>query len=212
MKKLLALLIAFLPFIALLAFPWFAGLMGLSQGGPLGPGDVYEQHLGIGQRIVPICYMQGKEPPAADFELVDQYNRTVRLSDLWQSPVIVTFGYTYCPDVCPLINLVLNATLPKLDGVKAVEVTLDPKRDTPRRLEAYSKGNRFNWTFVTGPEDRLQQIWRAYGVTRVVQGDYIAHDVIFVVVKDGKILGAVKGLPTPDELARYIKRIIERNC
>ncbi len=213
MKWFLVILIAFLPFLALLAFPYIASLLGIVGTNPSGgPGDVLELHLGISEKIVPICYKPGSEPPAMNFTLIDQYNRTVTLSKLWDKPVIITFTYTYCPDVCPLIHDVLNATLPKLKGFVVLDITLDPERDTPQRLYAYSLGNRYNWTFLTGPLDVLEKVWRAYGVTRVVQGDYIAHDILFVVVEDGKVLGEVRGLPPPDELAMYIKYIAERKC
>jgi protein SCO1/2 len=213
MKFLWIILIAFLPFLALLAFPYIASLLGVGgSGGVLGPGDVWERHLSISQRIVPVCYKPGSEPPAADFTLVDQFNRTVTLSKLWGRPVVITFAYSYCPDVCPLIHTVLNATVPKLRGYVVLDVSLDPVRDTPQRLYAYSVGNRYNWTFLTGPPDVLERVWRSYGVTRVVQGGYIAHDILFVVVRDGKVLGVVRGLPPPDELAMYINNFVERKC
>ncbi len=199
--------IAFLPFIALLTFPYLASLLGIG-----GSTDVWDIHLGVAQRVVPVCYKPGSEPPATDFSLVDQFNRTVTLSHLWDRPVVITFTYSFCPDVCPLIHVVLNATVPKLPGVLVLDVTLDPERDTPRRLYFYSKGNRYGWLFLTGPPHVLEKVWRAYGVTRVVQGDYIVHDILFVVVRDGKILGVVRGLPPPDELARYITDFIERRC
>jgi protein SCO1/2 len=210
MKSLWAVLIAFLPFLAMLAFPYIASLLGV--GGSDGVHDVWGRHLGAPQRIVPVCYKLGSEPTAADFTLVDQFNQTVTLSELWGSPVVITFSYTYCPDVCPLIHVVLNAAIPKLSGYAVLDVSLDPERDTPQRLYAYSVGNRYNWTFLTGPPDVLERVWRSYGVTRVVQSGYIAHDVLFVVVRDGRVLGVVRGLPRPDELAMYINNFVERKC
>jgi protein SCO1/2 len=210
MKFLWVVLIAFLPFLALLTFPYIASLLGV--GGSDGVHDVWGRHLGTSQRIVPVCYKPGSEPPAADFTLVDQFNRTVTLSELWGRPVVITFSYTYCPDVCPLIHVVLNAAIPKLREYVVLDVSLDPVRDTPQRLYAYSVGNRYNWTFLTGPPDVLERVWRSYGVTRVVQGGYIAHDILFVVVRDGKVLGVVRGLPPPDELAMYINNFVERKC
>jgi Uncharacterized protein SCO1/SenC/PrrC, involved in biogenesis of respiratory and photosynthetic systems len=84
MKFLWAVLIALSPFLAMLAFPYIASLLGVGgSGGVIGPGDVLEEHLGISQRIVPVCYKPGPESPAADFTLVDQFNRTVTLSEPW---------------------------------------------------------------------------------------------------------------------------------
>jgi protein SCO1/2 len=143
----------------MLAFPYIASLLGVGgSSGFIGPGDVSEEHLGISQRIVPVCYKPGSEPPAADFTLVDQLNRTVTLSELWGRPVVITFSYTYCPDVYLLIHTVLNAAIPKLRGYVVLDVSLDMDRDTPQRLYAYSVGDRYNWTFLTGPPDVLERV------------------------------------------------------
>ncbi|MEM1572491.1 MAG: SCO family protein [Pyrobaculum sp.] len=177
-----------------------------------------EGHFGIFERVVPVCYPPGREPPAADFTLIDQYNRTVTLSELWSKPVLVTFTYTYCPDVCPVMHLVLNKTLPLVPGLfgAVLDVSLDPDRDTPRRLLDYSKGNNYNWTFLTGSYSLLEAVWKAYGVTRYVENrggtPYIVHDVVWAVVQDGKILGVVKGIPSPETLADLLKKIVRREC
>ncbi|ABO09364.1 SCO family protein [Pyrobaculum calidifontis] len=177
-----------------------------------------EEHSGLFERIVPTCYIPGQEPAAADFTLVDQFNRTVTLSELWSRPVLITFTYSWCPDVCPTMHLVLNRTLPMIRGYigAVLDVSLDPERDTPRRLYAYSTGNRYNWTFLTGDPKTLERVWSAYGVYRYVEqrptGPYIVHSVDWIVVKDGKILGRVRGLPSPETLAKYLIDIAERRC
>ncbi|MEM1597436.1 MAG: SCO family protein [Pyrobaculum sp.] len=177
-----------------------------------------EEHSGLFERVVPVCYPPGREPAAYDFQLVDQYGRQIRLSELWSSPVLVTFTYTYCPDVCPTMHFVLNKTLPLVKGVVShvLDVSLDPQRDSVDRLRAYALGNRYNWTFLTGDEKTLEAVWRAYGVYRAVETrngqPYIVHDVVWVVVKDGKILGVVRGLTAPDTLADYVKKFVARQC
>lgn len=181
-------------------------------------GATAEEHFGLFERVVPVCYLPGREPPAADFELINQYGERVRLSDYWSRPVLITFTYTYCPDVCPLMNLVLNKTLPLVPNLfgAVFDVSLDPDRDTPERLLAYSRGNRYNWTFLTGDYATLEKVWRAYGVTRYVENrngvPYIVHDVLYIVVQNGKILGLVRGLPAPETLAYYLNKIVSRQC
>ncbi|AEA12559.1 Sco1-like protein [Thermoproteus uzoniensis 768-20] len=162
--------------------------------------------LGLPQAVY-TCYPPGKRPQAYDFNLTDQYGERIALDQLWNRPVLLTFTYTYCPDVCPLVNSLLNRTLPLLGGgVVAVDVTLDPQHDTVQRLAAYSKANHYDWLFLTGPESYLEGIWKAYGVTRIAQQNYIAHSIVFVVIYRGEVLGRVDGMPTsPEQLASFVK-------
>ncbi|MFN3803848.1 MAG: SCO family protein [Pyrobaculum sp.] len=181
-------------------------------------GTTAEEHSGLFERVVPICYPPGREPEAYDFQLVDQFGRSVRLSQLWGGAVLITFTYSYCPDVCPLMHLVLNRSLPHIRPYIAhvLDVSLDPERDTVERLYHYAMGNRYNWTFLTGDLRALEAVWRAYGVTRSVTyvggQPYIVHDVVWAVVKDGRLLGMVRGLPSPETLSQYLARIVERRC
>ncbi len=177
-----------------------------------------EEHSGIFERIVPVCYPPGREPPAYDFRLVNQYGRWVQLSDLWNETVLMTFTYTYCPDVCPMMHYVLNKSLPQIKPhIKWIlDISLDPERDTVERIFHYSRGNGYNWTFLTGSASELEAVWQSYRVTRYVttlNGKfYIAHDMVWIVVRDGVILGVVRGLPAPETLAHYITKIVERRC
>ncbi|MEM0484443.1 MAG: SCO family protein [Pyrobaculum sp.] len=189
-------------FAALLLFPVYSSLFVNNSSAAGG--------LGQASRITVECYEPGAEPTAQDFILVNQFNKTVALSQLWETPTLLIFAYTYCPDVCPIINLVLNATRPKLPGVIIAEITLDPERDTPQRLYAYSVGNKYNWTFLTGPREVLEKVWRSYGVIIERRGDYIAHNVLFIVIHKGNILGVIKGLSPPEDLAKNVERILRR--
>jgi len=172
----------------------------------------------LAQKITPICYPAGEEPDAPDFELVDQYNETVKLSDYWDKPVLITFTYTYCPSVCPIMHYVLNKTIPLINKYiyHVFDITLDPDRDTPNRLYAFAKGNKYNWTFLTGPLDELQRIWNAYGIYRSIKkedvGYTVIHTVDYIVVKNGKILGRIRGVGSPETMAYYIIKFVKREC
>lgn len=65
--------------------------------------------------------------------------------------------------MCHLIHTVLNAAIPKLRRYVVLDVSLDPVRDAPQRLYAYSVGNRYNWTFLTGPPDVLEGVTVLWG-------------------------------------------------
>ena len=111
------------------------------------------------------------EPPlsATDYALTDQDGQTTRLSDFRGSPVLLFFGYTHCPDVCPLtlahfkqIRSTLGA-----DGarVRFVFVTVDPERDTPARIKEYLANFDPSFVGLTASPETLAQVYRAFGIT-----------------------------------------------
>jgi protein SCO1/2 len=89
-------------------------------------------------------------PYARQFELSDQNGKVRHLSDFAGKVVVVFFGYTQCPDVCPTTMLELSEIKKSLgkdgDRLQAVFVTVDPARDTPAVLKAYLEN--FDPSFV----------------------------------------------------------------
>lgn len=110
------------------------------------------------------------DPPvqAADFELMDQHGDTFQLSDQNGKVVLVFFGYTSCPDVCPVTlsdYIQIKRDLGNdADQVEFVFITVDPERDTPERLEKYI--SNFDPTFIalSGTRAELEPVWQNYGV------------------------------------------------
>lgn len=87
--------------------------------------------------------------------------------------VLVFFGYTYCPDVCPAtlgeVKQVMVALKGQADRVQPVFITVDPKRDTPERIAAYADAFDANIRGVSGTFEELEPVWEAYGVYRQEQ-------------------------------------------
>ncbi|MCX6044596.1 MAG: SCO family protein [Chloroflexi bacterium] len=106
--------------------------------------------------------------PAADIVGTNLDGKTFNLHDLQGKVVVAFFGYTNCPDVCPLTLANMNSAYEKLgDKVKDVAfvfVSTDPARDTPQRLADYVPV--FNKTFygVNVPVAALDNVKRGYGV------------------------------------------------
>jgi len=79
--------------------------------------------------------------PIPDFELLDTNGQQFHLSQTKGKIVLIYFGYTYCPDVCPLTMVEVRNALNSLDGgrerVQPIFVSVDPDRDTPEVLEKY---------------------------------------------------------------------------
>lgn len=110
---------------------------------------------------------------AANFTLHDQNGRTISLDAERGHYVIVTFLYTHCPDVCPIIAGNLNNTL-KSDvarkaGVQVLAVSVDPKGDTPAAVSKYvhERGLLSSFHYLTGTRAELRQVWTAYHLAPV---------------------------------------------
>lgn len=109
--------------------------------------------------------------PARDFALRDQQGTLVRLSALAGKYRIVTFLYTHCPDVCPLIATNLNQALRTLSPaerarVAVLAVSVDPKGDTPAAVRQFVAEHRLlpQFHYLTGPRAQLVPVWKAYGI------------------------------------------------
>jgi len=114
-------------------------------------------------------------PPAPLIELQQADGESFHLSDQRGRIVLVFFGYTSCPDVCPATLAEFNAALDQIgekgQQVQVAFVSVDPERDTPAKIQDYVE--RFNPTFLglSGSEAELEPIWNGYGVFReIVQG------------------------------------------
>ena len=123
-------------------------------------------------------------PVAQDFELSRGDGSRFRLSEMRGKALLLFFGYTSCPDVCPTTLAELRQALDELDEEKArqvqvVFVTVDPERDTPERVQEYV--NHFNPDFIGlgGSESELVQVWQKYGVFReIVEGTSAAGYIV----------------------------------
>jgi protein SCO1/2 len=110
--------------------------------------------------------------PAPPFTLTSQDGKSVALADLRGKVVALTFIYTGCPDICPLLTqkmVEVQDELGAIFGAKVafVSISLDPEHDTPEVLKDYAQfwGARLDgWSFLTGSPDAVGEVARRYGV------------------------------------------------
>jgi protein SCO1/2 len=119
-----------------------------------------------GDKPLPVI---GVAPP---FTLTSQDNKPVSLADFRGKVVAVTFIYTGCPDICPLLTqkmVDVQDALGEKFGSKIafVSISLDPERDTPAVLEDYAEfwgAKPEGWSFLTGSIEAVRDATRRYGV------------------------------------------------
>ena len=112
--------------------------------------------------------------PAPEISLTAGDGSPWRLSDHKGQVVMIFFGYTTCPDVCPATLGEMQALREQLGeklarDVQVVFITVDPQRDTPERLAKYVTAFDPTFTGLSGTEEALQPIWSAYGVYREIR-------------------------------------------
>lgn len=111
--------------------------------------------------------------PMADFQLTDQHGADFRLSDLKGELVLVFFGYTYCPDVCPITLATFRQVRANLtqqaDKVRFVFITVDPQRDSPEVLAKHLQNFDAQFIGLTGEEEELAKVWKQFGAYREIR-------------------------------------------
>jgi protein SCO1 len=110
--------------------------------------------------------------PAPPFTLTSQDNKPVSLADFHGKVVAVSFIYTGCPDICPLLTQKMVDVQDALgallgDKIAFVSISLDPVRDTPDVLKDYAQfwgAKPEGWSFLTGSLEAVRDVSRRYGV------------------------------------------------
>ncbi len=157
---------------------------------------------------------------APDFELAATNGDRFRLSDQQGQTVLMFFGYTSCPDVCPLTlaeaRRVLEGLGDDADKVTFLFITVDPERDTTEVLDTYVTAFHPAITGLTGTPDELAAVRQDYGITaekEVLEGSAAGYVVnhtarVFLVDAEGRLrLSYAFGTP-PEDILEDIRHLI----
>ena len=138
--------------------------------------------------------------------LIDQEGRDFRLDSLRGQVVLLVFGFTHCPHICPVemarVSAALRDLAPERERVSAVFITVDPRRDNPEVIKAYLEQFHPGITGLTGAPDALDAVADQYRVKRVEQpmagGGYLVDhgSSLYILDREGQAQVAVlPGLP-----------------
>jgi cytochrome oxidase Cu insertion factor (SCO1/SenC/PrrC family) len=159
--------------------------------------------------------MYGHGSVGGPFTLTDQTGKPRSDTDFRGKLMIVYFGYTYCPDVCPTdlmaITQALDALGPAATEVQPIFITIDPERDTPLLADYIAAFHR-SFVGLTGSAQQIRTVANAYKAFYVkVQdarsGDYsIDHaGVIYLMGRNGEYLGFMPPQTNPDRLTEILR-------
>jgi protein SCO1 len=186
---------ALIPYIAMIAIV-IAGLLWHA-------GD---QIGGLGNAV-----QTGVAEIGGPFALTDQ-NGTVRTDANFHGRfLLIYFGYSFCPDVCPTTLAEMGAALDKLGPKRArvapIFITIDPARDTPKILKDYMKSFGPDFVGLTGNDKAIAQVAREYHVyikKHPLPGGNYSMDhsgVIYLMGPDGKFVTYYEDEIGPDKMA-----------
>lgn len=152
------------------------------------------------------------------FTLTDQTGKTVTDADFRGEYMLIYFGFTFCPDVCPTELQAMSGALQQLGAkagkVRPIFVTIDPERDTPEVLAGYVKQFDPRLIGLTGTPEEIAAIAKAYRVyyEKVVEEGATAADdytmdhssVAYLMGPDGKFLTFFPPGASPEQMAEKI--------
>jgi protein SCO1/2 len=154
------------------------------------------------------------------FTLVDGNGRRVTDRDFRGKYMLVYFGYTYCPDVCPTtLNEVADALDhlgTKVDRLQAVFITVDPMRDTPQVMKQYTAAFSSRLLGLTGTPDEIAKVAREYRVyyakhsTGPGANDYTMDhsSILYLMGPDGKFVAPIQADETGPQIAADIGKLM----
>ncbi|HEX7338690.1 MAG TPA: SCO family protein [Rhodanobacteraceae bacterium] len=164
--------------------------------------------------------VQGQIPDLA-FHLVDGRNQALTAGDFHGKVVMLYFGYTHCPDVCPLTMTDMHVALTKLGplakDVRILFVTVDPARDTPAVLHKYVKSFDKRAIGLTGSEQQIKALAGRYHESfsrgpSDGQGGYEVNHSAAIYIFDGKGRARLLATPadSPASVAHDLRQLIEQ--
>jgi cytochrome oxidase Cu insertion factor (SCO1/SenC/PrrC family) len=163
--------------------------------------------------------MYGRGSVGGPFTLFDQDGKPRSDSEFRGKLMIVYFGYTFCPDVCPTdlmaISQALDAMGPEAAAIQPIFISIDPERDT-KTMREYLSAFHKSFIGLTGAPDDIRKVANSFKAFYVKNedktGDYsIDHaGVIYLMGRDGRYLGFMPPQTAPSRLIEVLRKYLAR--
>ena len=156
------------------------------------------------------------------FELLDQNGETRRESDFAGRNMLIYFGYTYCPDICPSSLSVMTQALDileerapeKAETIAPIFITVDPQRDTVEAMKSYAEHFHPEMVALTGSEEQVSKAAKAYRVYYAKVKDesssagytFDHSSIVFLMDKQGEYAAHFPPGTGPEKMAEGIRK------
>jgi len=181
---------------------------------------IYHQ-LGTSSTVI-VQNHQGQGIPQIGgvFTLTDQHGIKRSTSEFHGTYQLIYFGYSFCPDICPLglqnMSGALTALGRDIEAVQPLFVTIDPERDTVENLKIYASNFHPKFTMLTGTPQEIAPVLKSYKVYAAkakpdgTMADYlIDHStMIYLMGRKGQFLKSFPHTASPEELAKAITMLL----
>jgi protein SCO1/2 len=168
-------------------------LMSILMLGGLAAGGLF---LTLGQlrEAEPVVVTTGEADVGGPYSLLDQNGVRRSDEDFRGRYMLVFFGFTYCPDICPTTLAILSAALenigPLADEVVPIFITVDPQRDTPEILKPYLSAFGPEFVGLTGTREEIDNAVSAYRafyqIVETENDDYLVDHSTIIYLMDGE--------------------------
>jgi protein SCO1 len=189
-----------------------AALIGRSSG-PALPGGAHQAAPGAG--FFGTLAVPAKPAPAT--ELRNYLGQPVSLARYRGEPALVTFLYTHCPDICPLITSNLRVVLeqlgPQAKRTHVIAISVDPRGDTPASVAAFLRqhGMLGRMQYLIGSSSELARTWAAWSVgssREVGQPDRVAHSaLVYGIGASGRITTLYPAGFAPSQIVHDVPKL-----
>jgi protein SCO1/2 len=149
----------------------------------------------------------------SDFSLNDVNNNLITEKSFQGPATALFFGFTHCPDVCPMtlnkLSMILERLKQENKSLKVFFISIDPERDTPEVMKDYLNSFESKFTGITGKPEKIFMLSQSWGIASQKifseNGEYtVNHSSPIILLKNGKYVGRITH---KDDLKRSIKII-----
>ncbi len=153
----------------------------------------------------------------SDFSLKDMNNNTITQESFNGPLTAIFFGFTNCPDVCPMtlnkMDIVLDKLKNKKKNVKFFFISVDPERDTPEVIKNYLSNFDNKFVGITGKPEKIFLLYQSWGVMSkkifLDNGEYdIDHSSPVILLKDGKYIAMISHRDDIKNSVKIIKKYL----
>ena len=193
------------------AMIWLA-LVWLPFAGPVAANDATEPSA---TELIE-GLLSGRAPVGGPFELTDHTGRARTDADFRGKLVVLYFGYTSCPDVCPTtlfdVSEVMRALGKDADRTGALFITVDPERDTPAAIKDYLSSFDPHLRGATGDQKAIEAAEKSYRVyakkVSAERGDYTMDHtaLVYLMDKQGRFIAPFSLKRRPEDAAADLRR------
>ncbi len=153
----------------------------------------------------------------SDFSLKDMNNNKITQESFDGPLTAIFFGFTNCPDVCPMtlnkMDIVLDKLKNKKKNVKVFFISVDPERDTPEVVKNYLNNFDNNFIGITGKPEKIFLLYQSWGILSKKifseNGEYnIDHSSPVILLKDGKYVATISHRDDIKSSLKIIKKYL----